>query len=320
MDNNQQQAFRDLLERYQQGQSSSGEEQLIGEWYDQLEVGEADFLDRYTAFTVAAERRLRSNLSGLPPAAGKTISLRRLLRWSAAAAFLGLLGYGVFFLFHQPAGSAKTLYTSISTAHNQIKTVTLPDGSRVWLNRLSRIEWAGNFGDSARTILLTGEARFDVAKNAGKPFLVQAGGTTTQVLGTVFNVEAYAEEQELKVSLLKGSVRFSAAGSGTLPVILEPGTMTRYRQADSTWSVVQIDNEVDAWTSGATVFNELPLTDAITRIARQQRWKLAWKNKKPLKGTVSAIFRRETAAQMLAGIAFSHPFHFTIEQDTLIIY
>ncbi|WEK35658.1 MAG: FecR domain-containing protein [Candidatus Pseudobacter hemicellulosilyticus] len=320
MDNNQQQQFRDFLHKYQQGDSSPDEKRSIDHWYEALEPGETNYSAAHPIWASLAAARLRKALPGLQPKTGQRIPVRRIMQWTAAAVLTGLVATGFFYLL-QPTDntSGKPLYTTISTGHNQIKTITLPDGSRVWLNRFSTIEWAGNFGDSARTIQLSGEARFEVTANAGKPFLVRAGGTTTRVLGTMFNITAYPEEQELKVALLNGSVQFVPAGERQ-PVLLKPGTMSRYRQADSAVSIVAIDQEIDAWTTGATVFNEQPLTEAIARIARQQQWKLVWKNKKRLNGTVSAIFRRETAAQMLDGLAFTHSFHYTIEQDTLIIY
>jgi ferric-dicitrate binding protein FerR (iron transport regulator) len=317
--NNQQEEIRELLEKYRQGTCSSEEAARVQHWYDQLALGETGFLEAHPTFEATAAARLRASLPGLQEApARKTILRNMVYRWTAAAVLTGLLLFTAFYLW--PGRSVQQTLTSIDTPGNQVKSITLPDGSKVWLNRFSHLEWKGNLDDSIRLVTLLGEARFDIAADATRPFLVQAGNTVTRVLGTVFNIEAYPGEQEIKMSLRSGSVQFQATANGQPPAILLPGTMARYRTASHELSIAPVENETDAWINGAMAFNEVPLKDAITRIARIQQWQLNWKARDEKNSTVSAVFNRETPQQMLEAIAFTHQLHFRIDQNILTIY
>lgn len=97
----------------------------------------------------------------------------------------------------------------VETAKGEHRELTLPDHSKVWLNELSKIEYAENFdAQDKRLVKLRGEAFFKVAKNPSKRFIVEAGNTKTQVFGTSFNVKAIPDGA-LQVSLIEGKVSFS---------------------------------------------------------------------------------------------------------------
>ena len=80
----------------------------------------------------------------------------------------------------------------------------LPDGTRVWINSCTTLEYAENYGHSNRSIYLDGEAYFEVAKNKDLPFVVKANGIDVKAIGTAFNVSAYMEDSQLTTTLFKG--------------------------------------------------------------------------------------------------------------------
>ncbi|BAV04327.1 FecR family protein [Filimonas lacunae] len=100
----------------------------------------------------------------------------------------------------------------------------LPDGSTVWLNAGSSISYPVNFTGSQREVELKGEGYFDVAKNAGKPFIVHTAGIDIKVLGTAFNVKAYDTDKEVETTLISGMVQISRSGKGqqATPIVLHP--------------------------------------------------------------------------------------------------
>lgn len=102
---------------------------------------------------------------------------------------------------------------TIYTSNGGMYQVTLPDGTKVWLNAASSLKFPATFSSVQRKVELTGEAYFEVAKrvsdNKRVPFIVASNGQEIEVLGTHFNVNAYQSEKEVKTTLLEGSVRVS---------------------------------------------------------------------------------------------------------------
>lgn len=102
----------------------------------------------------------------------------------------------------------------VSTLKGQMANITLPDGSRVWLNSNTRIEYPQNFADKRRDVEIDGEAYFEVTHDAKKPFVVHTSEKEQiEVLGTRFYVEAYSGTKEFETALIEGSVRVKAGNS-----------------------------------------------------------------------------------------------------------
>jgi len=100
-------------------------------------------------------------------------------------------------------------YVTRETYPGQRMEFTLPDGSHIILNAGSKLTYPDKFRNGKRNILLQGEAFFEVARDEEKPFIVQTGHMRTQVLGTSFNIQAYPNENIMRVSVLTGKVAVS---------------------------------------------------------------------------------------------------------------
>src|SRR5205823_14784078 len=100
---------------------------------------------------------------------------------------------------------------TMSTPKGRTYSLVLGDGSRVWLNAASSIRFPVTFTGSLRKVEITGEAYFEVAHDAVKPFIVSAGEVDVEVLRTHFNIIAYKEEGVVKTTLLQGSVKIGRA-------------------------------------------------------------------------------------------------------------
>lgn len=114
---------------------------------------------------------------------------KNVYRWMAAASVI-LVMTAVGYQFFNKAVNTEHIVI-MQTFENDIRLVRLPDGSRVWLNEGTKIEYPENFDGSTRNIVLTGEAFFEVEKDSSKPFIISSGLIKTTVLGTSFNVKAY---------------------------------------------------------------------------------------------------------------------------------
>ncbi|WP_353182955.1 FecR domain-containing protein [Parapedobacter lycopersici] len=137
---------------------------------------------------------------------------------------------------------------------------TLSDGTKVWLNAGSSLKYPLHFSGAQRTVILEGEAYFDVSHNAKQPFIVRVNGTQISVLGTQFNVNAY---NELTATLVEGSVKITNASGQQL---LKPGEEARIGQ-NITVHPADID-KVIAWKDGYFYFKSDHIEDIMDQLAR----------------------------------------------------
>ncbi|MFT4016739.1 MAG: FecR domain-containing protein [Agriterribacter sp.] len=148
---------------------------------------------------------------------------------------------------------------------SKVIQLTLNDGTKIWLNTESEIRYPIAFTSTSREVEMKGEAYFEVAKDAAKPFVVKSNGTAIQVTGTHFNVNAYMDEVSLNVSLLEGGVKVSK-GSNT--VTLMPGEQAQVN--DNIKINAQADMEqVMAWKNGSFSFKG---EDIYTTMRQLSRW------------------------------------------------
>jgi len=146
--------------------------------------------------------------------------------------------------------------------------VVLPDGTRVWLNAASSLKYPVAFVGNERRVELSGEAYFEVSKDAHKPFFVKTASQTIAVLGTHFNINSYADEAATKTTLLEGSVMVTG-NNNQLMVKLKPG-----QQSVNTINNIEVkaDADVDeavAWKNGKFLFRD---TDLHTIMRQLSRW------------------------------------------------
>ncbi|WP_143307496.1 FecR family protein [Chitinophaga vietnamensis] len=308
-----------LLGKYLEGRCTPEEQRVVDAWYEQLQRTNDDLLKTRPDFAASAAQSLRERLPGLPQNGATVIAFRWkpfLLRASAAAMVIVMAG--AWYLSRHHLSHKKTIAWASASTDHELKKILLPDSSVVWLNYASKLEWqTGN--DSMRLVKLSGEALFSIRKDAQRPFIVQAEHTSTQVLGTEFNIEAYAGEPQVKVSLLQGKVQVQGENASEA-IVLQAGKMATWRRDSKSMEVSSLENEVSAWTKGFTVFNEVPLDMALERLARKNNWQLLWRRKNRPQEPVSALFSKETPAQMVEGIAFTHHLKYTLKDRTLTIY
>ncbi|WP_213086888.1 FecR family protein [Chitinophaga agrisoli] len=144
--------------------------------------------------------------------------------------------------------------------------LVLSDGTRVWLNASSAIHFPASFQAGIREVELTGEAYFEVAANAASPFVVNAGGQRTEVLGTHFNINDYKDNGNIIITLLEGKIR---VGKDQQQVTLAPGQQALVQ--DNHPITVNENANIEmavAWKNGLFKFNDTPLEDVMLQLSR----------------------------------------------------
>ncbi|MDP0500129.1 MAG: FecR domain-containing protein [Verrucomicrobiota bacterium JB022] len=204
-------------------------------------------------------------------------------RWSYAGAPLAALGLAAcllliatFYLLQGVGGSdaAPVKWVHRQNPLGQTSMLTLADGSRIYLNADSRISFPSDFGNGERLVRLDGEAFFEVSHDPAHPFIVEAGELRTQVLGTRFNVQTYAEMPRHVVTLVEGRVAVTPPRTpqswSSDPVILQPGTALALDTRTLRSEVETVDvRTVGAWRFNRLIFEDMPLAEVAQALERR---------------------------------------------------
>jgi len=209
------------------------------------------------------EGRLKNARSNQPPEA-QVYSINRFRPWMRyAAAAIILLGIA---LWQYPTINNKNLVATHTVAQEKT-TINLPDGSKVWLNQNSTLQYEKLF--DKRVVFLEGEAFFEVAKMNGKTFEIFAGDSKTSVLGTSFNVRAYPNENKVEIAVETGKVAFSAENKPVEKTLLVKGEFATYTKSSQKVEKLDLTKlNAAAWKKGALRFKNSQLTDVIESLER----------------------------------------------------
>ncbi|NIG55764.1 FecR family protein [Chitinophaga sp. Cy-1792] len=180
-------------------------------------------------------------------------------------------------------------FNTITTPPGGQFVVVLPDGSRVWLNSCSSLHFPTDFREPQRSVDLKGEAYFEVADNASKPFHVTVNEIDIKVLGTRFNVMAYTDEENIRTTLLQGAVQL---WNNNTPLLLKPGEEGRYNRNQATM-VAMAGNEEDAlaWKNGYFSFEHADLKSITRQLARWYDLEIVYEGNLPEQRFMGMISR-----------------------------
>lgn len=157
-------------------------------------------------------------------------------------------------------------YNTLSVPRGGQFNIVLPDGSHVWLNSASTLRFPTAFTGKQRMVELQGQGYFEVKKDVAHPFIVKVNTTEVQVLGTRFDIMAYADEKSLNTTLLEGAVRMK---QGVIQQQLVPGQQAVLDYASGRMSVRPVDvDEVVAWKTGFFEFDNATITAIMRQLSR----------------------------------------------------
>lgn len=210
-------------------------------------------------------------------------------------------------------------YNTLSTANGETYQLQLPDGTKVWLNAASTLTYSTSFARlKQRWVKLAGEAYFEVAKDKAHPFLVETRLQTVKVLGTHFNVNAYADEAVSRTTLLEGKV--SIAKTGYAAVVLTPGQQALSEGANM--KILNADTQqAVAWKNGEFSLDETDFKTAMRQIERWYDVKVVYQDQidEHLK-TGGWISRNEKLSSVLQSIERAGTIRFKISGKIVAVY
>lgn len=222
-------------------------------------------------------------------------------------------------------GTGKTEYNTLTTTRGEQTQVRLPDGSLVFLNAASSLRYPTSFAKAAkRSVGLTGEGYFEISKNKAQPFVVTAAGQQVEVLGTHFNINAYADEKSVRTTLLEGSVKVAAVsaegshadnGNGR---ILKPGQQSAFTEQGIQVADVNTD-EALAWQKGYFRFYDEQISSVMRKVSRWYNVEVEYAGEQPEVGFNARIGKFSNIKDVLGILEKSGAVHFKIEGRKVIV-
>jgi transmembrane sensor len=209
-------------------------------------------------------------------------------------------------------------YNTVETPRGRQYQLVLQDGTKVWLNAASSIKFPVAFIGNERTVEITGEAYFEVARNREKPFHVTCNGSVIEVLGTHFNVNAYADEETMNTTLLEGSVRIV---KGSSEKTIKPGEQAQIGSDGNLRTALNVNvDEVVAWKNNAFLFDNTDVKKLMRQLSRWYNVDIVFKGatEEPLSFNGS-ISRASNLSIVLKMLESTGDVKFTIDGNKLIV-
>lgn len=207
-------------------------------------------------------------------------------------------------------------YNTLTTPRARQQQLMLPDGTHIWLNAASSLRFPTVFAGNTREVEITGEAYFEVAKDAARPFRVRIGNSTVEVLGTHFNIMAYNNEPAVQTTLLEGSVKVSRDQQS---IVLKPGQASSV--SNQGLELIQhADTEMAiAWKNGLQVFRNTALTTILRQVERWYDVTIEYKGAVTDGITFSGEVPRGVSLAELLKVFESNNLHFNINATQRIV-
>lgn len=272
---------------------------------------------------------------------------RKIYLWSAAAAACVAVFAGIYKYSGKQAQPivAVSHKNEVSAKSGAKSRLTLPDGTKVWLNAESRITYNSSFNSKFREVELEGEAFFDVVKNAQRPFIVHTSGIDIKVLGTAFNVKSYPKESTIETTLVRGLIEVIKKDEPTGPrVLLQPHEKLIFNKEKDSLKLAVPANTIaktspqdifimpvskslpdsamkeTSWVYNKLIFDGDKFQDLAVKMERWFDVKIIFRNDKVMNYRFKGVFENETIEQALNALQLTASFKYKIQDHEVEIY
>ena len=319
-----------IIQKYLHGETSEEENKQLYQWIQQSpenrkrlfaekDIWETyEFHSNHKMYEISPElelmkKRIQTNSHR------HTISLNNVLRIAAMLLIsfgLGWASQNISFKKNQPI--AEVTMQEIFVPKGQVNQVFLADGTRIWINSETRLIAPSVFATKERVVKLSGEAFFEVTKDAKRPFKVEVNGQLIEVLGTRFNVRAYNNSNEIETTLESGQVQLLNEGKTTL---LKPGEQSVFYKNSKQLIVTTVDPaNFSSWKDGRYEFQNKDLVEVFKVIERWYDVEIS-ADETYFKGMhfSGVIKRNKDAKHFLELLNHTIPIKYTINADKIQI-
>lgn len=212
-----------------------------------------------------------------------------------------------------------TTLTTVTTENGERSHLIFQDGTHVYLNPKTTLKFPQQFALSKRVVNLNGEAYFDVAPNRSRPFIIEMKNTSIAVLGTAFNVYSYAEDDEIKITLDKGSIAFKTPNNKGCK--LEAGQELYYDKTNKKIMVANMLNQSirEQGKDALIVLKNSSLENVVKVLHRWYNKSFVIKDSLAMQYTYTTSFRNASLPKILEELEKLTPVQFSMQNDTIFI-
>ncbi|MGL5787066.1 MAG: FecR family protein [Bacteroidales bacterium] len=321
-----------LLLKYLEKRCSKNELNEIYNWMNEshenktylFEMEEAWNMGYEYKYSISGEMDMAMNdlLHKIQPATKKRSALKNILysvplRVAAVIAVISLLSLNLYMLINKSEVETMNI---VEVPRGQRVNLVLSDGTKVWLNSDSRLSYPAKFSKSSREVILTGEGRFDVAKDKNSPFIVHSQDLGIKVLGTVFNVKAYNPDA-ISVTLESGAIEVEFAEQFQA-LKMSPNEHLVYSKTEG----IRLNKNIDAslsslWVSGELIFQGVSLKELAQELQRHFDVKIVITNTNIENQLYTCRFKKGvTISGVMDLLKATKDFDYSIEDKKIIIH
>ena len=306
---------------------SPSDKNVLDEWLNSSDKNKeyySELKEIWITNTVLEESKKYNHKSAFQLFKRKTIKgnkykIKTFLKY--AAIIMSLLAGSYYISQNLPHSSAKNEFTlnSISVPKGSTSKIEFKDGSKIWMNSETELELV-EVRRNERRVKLEGEIYLQVERNEASPFTVETSNAKVKVLGTIFNVNAYADNKELKVTLESGSVEVTTDLGKNIKLI--PSQQLIYNLESKTFIIEQVDLKKElAWKMNNLIFSGETFREIAELLERKFKVKIEIKNKKLLNTRFSGDFiNNESIEHILTVMSSKNRFIYKKEGNTIQIY
>lgn len=237
----------------------------------------------------------------------------------AAVLLLGVfIGKFTDYLSEKP----QPIYCTAIAPEGSISNVILPDSTIIYLNAGSEIKYSVNPNIKEREVFLSGEAWFDVSKDSKRPFTVHTDYFNVNVLGTEFNVKAYAQDLHAAATLEEGSILVTSSSKVKLAenIKLRPGEQFVFNKDEKSVQIKEVDTQIySSWKDNKLIFLKMSLRELIILLERKYGVDIEVLNPEILEYHYSGTIKNESIIEILNIIEHTIPIDYEILDQEIII-
>lgn len=319
--------FLALIDKYLNGEASAEEEDLIAHFFNAQETNHEIPLQEELSAEMWAGVRARLFPEQPNPARTKPrhhIGIKMLIAASLLLMIstLGWYGYREGLFSGKPA---EVQWTTLTAGRGQKTVITLKDGTIVHLNSASTISYPEVFAPQERVLRLTGEAYFDVAPDAKRPFIIYTGNITTRVLGTSFNIQAFPEEN-ISITVTTGKVRVTAqpaaANTQAAEVVLTPSQQAIYNLQQNSITTAEVDlQQFVAWKESTLKFKDTSLDQVAITLERWYDVNIVFDSEDIKRCRINGQYQDQSLYSVLKSVQFMYNIDYRfIDQNHVMFY
>ena len=269
--------------------------------------------------------------------AAQAPAVRRMLdyRWMVAAASILVLVIAGALLYSGnktgkraiPLSTAPVVAKELVSKFGSRSFIELPDGSKLWLNAGSKVQYPSAFAEGKRELTLSGEAFFDIKHDPGHPFVIHTGKLDVRVLGTILNIKAYPGDSLTETTLIKGKVEVDFANNAHSAIVLRPSQKLIVSTGGaSELTAPLIPDPKDgtiaetSWVENKLVFRSEPFAQLALKLERWYNVKIRFDNEKYRMDELTGTFKDQRIDEVMHALQLTSDFHYKISGDTIHIW